>query len=120
MAPVDEGATEFGRVVERLRNERNMSQERVAELAGLSDGYISLIERGQRGKRPGRDTVLALAQAFNVDANVLLQAAGLPLIDRAHSRPSFEAVVKGDPLLRADQKDVLTRLYSVFVRGTAG
>ena len=52
---------EFGRLVLRYREARGMSQQRLATEAGLSDGYISLIETGRRGARPSRDTVLALS-----------------------------------------------------------
>lgn len=98
-----------------------MSQERLAELAGLTNGYISQIETGKRGKRPSREAVLAIAQALQRPAAPLLRAAGrLQPGDEGDESPGFSDVVARDRLLRADQKDILTRLYAVFVRGTVG
>lgn len=115
--------SEFGRLVLRFREARGMSQQRLATEAGLSDGYISLIETGRRGARPSRDTVLALAQALGVPAVELLRAAGRlrpgdELTPDTH-RPSFEEFVRTDPALRADQKRILIELYSSWVRRSA-
>jgi transcriptional regulator with XRE-family HTH domain len=122
----DEQAPEpgaFGVLVRRSREARGLSQQRLATDAGLSDGYISLIETGRRGARPSRDTVLALAQALGVPAAELLRAAGRlrPGDDLSpdNRRPTFEEFVRTDPALRSDQKKVLVDLYSSFVRRSA-
>jgi transcriptional regulator with XRE-family HTH domain len=116
------GPGEFGRLVLRYREARGMSQQRLAAVAGLSDGYISLIETGRRGARPSRDTVLALAQALRVPPAELLRAAGrLQAGDELTpdaGRPSFEEFVRTDPSLRADQKRILIELYSSWVHRT--
>lgn len=38
----------FGRNVQRIRKERNISQEKLAELAGLHRTYIGMIERAEK------------------------------------------------------------------------
>ncbi len=53
------------------RIRRNMSQEKVAEKAGLSVSYISMLERGER--IPPLDTLEALAKALKMSALDLLQ-----------------------------------------------
>lgn len=99
-----------------------MSQDRLAELSGLSNGYISLIETGGRGKKPSRDTVISLAQALNAPLVDFLRASGRlrpedeTVVDRG--RPSFEAFVATDSALRTDQKKVLIDLYKSWVRST--
>ncbi len=111
--------TAFGELVQRYRERRGMSQERLAKEAQLSGGYISLIETGQRGKRPPRDTVLAIAQALGAPTEKLLEAAGRQQpgdeVDEP-KRPTFEEFVRTDPLLRSDQKRILLDLYSSWVR----
>lgn len=56
----------FGRQVRHLREERGLSQERLAELAGIHRTYMSDIERGERNI--GLDNILALARALGVSA----------------------------------------------------
>ena len=55
--------------VERLR--RKLSQEALANKAGLSVSYISMLERGQR--TPPLDTLESIAKALSVTASALLQ-----------------------------------------------
>ena len=40
--------TQFGLTVKKIRNERNISQETLAEITGLHRTYISEVERGNR------------------------------------------------------------------------
>jgi transcriptional regulator with XRE-family HTH domain/tetratricopeptide (TPR) repeat protein len=54
---------EFGSTVRRLRNERNLTQEQLAEKAGISVEAISKIERGLQ-RQPRKDTVQLLANAL--------------------------------------------------------
>jgi len=122
MADVDREPTEFGRLVKRYREARNMSQDRLAKLIGTTDGYISQIESGKRGRRPDRDLVIGIAQALGAPAIELLRSSGKlregdELLD---GRPTFEAFVMGDPSLRIDQKRILVDLYSSFVGRSAG
>lgn len=61
----------FGQQVRILRESRGLSQEALAELAGLHRTYISSIERGQRNV--GLDNVLRLASALGVPASSLFK-----------------------------------------------
>ena len=60
----------FGIVLRNHRLQQNVSQEKLAELAGLDRTYISQIERGL--KSPSIQTLLALAQALHVQAHILI------------------------------------------------
>lgn len=62
----DPARVAFGRQVRHLREERGLSQERLAELAGIHRTYMSDIERGERNI--GLDNILALARALGVSA----------------------------------------------------
>ena len=63
-------------IVQGLRNERirqQLSMERVAEKAGLSQGMISLVERDLRS--PTIDTLLRISEALDVNlGKIVLQA----------------------------------------------
>jgi transcriptional regulator with XRE-family HTH domain len=65
----------FGHRVRDLRQARGMSQEQLAELAGLHRTYVSSLERGQRNV--GLDNILALAAALEVSPAELF-AGGAP------------------------------------------
>jgi transcriptional regulator with XRE-family HTH domain len=61
----------FGRSVRRLRKQRGLSQESLAEVCGLSRNYISDIERGVRN--PGLLALVALAKALRVTLRELME-----------------------------------------------
>jgi len=61
-------------VINNLRNcrkQQNMSQEELAEKAGLSKNYISALERHE--KSPSLETFIKLANALGASADVLLE-----------------------------------------------
>jgi transcriptional regulator with XRE-family HTH domain len=60
----------FGRVIRRARRDRDMSQEALADAAGLGAKHLSEIERANRD--PRLTTVLKLAAALELSAGELL------------------------------------------------
>ena len=66
---------DFGAYLRRLRLEQRLSLREVQERAGVSNSYLTLIERGLR-KPPGADILKKLAPVYNVPARDLLKAAG--------------------------------------------
>lgn len=60
----------FGSNVRRLRKERGLSQEALADEVGLAPTYVGQIERGQRN--PTLDVVERFAEVFGVDSLELL------------------------------------------------
>ena len=70
-------ASDFASLLRRHRRERQLTQEELAERAGLSVGAVSTLERGLT-QSPHRDTVQLLAEALALserDATALAQAA---------------------------------------------
>lgn len=57
--------------LEKLRTMKNMSQQKLAKAAGLTQGYISELERGAK-KNPGQVVVKRLANALNVSTDMIL------------------------------------------------
>jgi transcriptional regulator with XRE-family HTH domain len=62
----------FGRVLARLRHERNWSQEHLSFESDLTRTYISLLERGKRSPTLNSISQLAAAMAINADEIVRL------------------------------------------------
>lgn len=56
----------FGERVRELREKRGLSQERLAQAANLTTGFVNTVERGK--KTPSLTTVVKLARGLKVDA----------------------------------------------------
>ena len=66
---------EVGFNIRRIREERNLSQEELADLAGLHRAYIGQIERGE--KNIGLKNLEKIAKALNVSMKVLLDISSM-------------------------------------------
>jgi transcriptional regulator with XRE-family HTH domain len=70
----DKNLVAAGIEIKRLRHSRGLSQEQLAELAGLHRNYIGLVERGERNAT--LKALLAVAESLDVTIGELL--AGVP------------------------------------------
>ena len=61
-----------GRVIQRVREEKRLSQELVSALAGIGRTHLSAIERGER--KPTLETFYRIAQAMGMKPSRLLMA----------------------------------------------
>lgn len=61
----------FSQNLRQIREEKNFSQEKLADIAGLHRTYVSSVERGERNLTI--DSMEKLAQALNVDIRELLK-----------------------------------------------
>ena len=66
---------EVGFNIRRIREERDLSQEELADLAGLHRAYIGQIERGE--KNMGIKNLEKIAKALNVSIKVLLDISAI-------------------------------------------
>lgn len=62
--------TTIGKNLGTYRKQRNLTQEQLAERAGLSPNYIGILERGE--KLPSLETLLTLLNQLNVSADMVL------------------------------------------------
>ncbi len=72
--------TVFGGVLRRIRRERDLSQEALADLAGVTRNHMSELERGRREPRLG--TLVRIADALGMGVGELLV-----LFDHERARP---------------------------------
>ncbi|WP_370518749.1 helix-turn-helix domain-containing protein [Microlunatus sp. Gsoil 973] len=89
----------------------------MAEQAGVSNPYLSQIERGLR--KPSAEVLQQLATALRISAEQLYVRAGI-LDPQAHPSPSVEAAVLSDTSITERQKRVLLDVYASFARENAG
>jgi transcriptional regulator with XRE-family HTH domain len=67
------GRRVFGERIRALRQDRGLSQERLAELAGVHRTYLSSLERGERNV--SLDNIYAIAKALGVSPAELFESA---------------------------------------------
>jgi transcriptional regulator with XRE-family HTH domain len=104
--------TELGEFIRNQREVASMSVRRLADLAGVSNPYLSQIERGLR--RPSAEILQQLAKALKISVETLYVQAGL-LSDDEAAAPSVREAIARDPLLTADQKQALLNVYESYV-----
>lgn len=109
----DQMLTAFGEFVRAQRRLAQVSQRHLARLSGLSDSYLSQLERGNY--RPSPQVVKAIAQAFGLEPKQLYTMLGFIDDDETEGAPSVEQAIQLDSRLQPEQKDALIRIYRSFV-----
>ena len=103
--------TDLGDFIRTQREIARMSVRRLAETAGVSNPYLSQIERGLR--KPSADILQQIAKALQISAETLYERAGFMDAD-AGARTVREAIA-ADPLLNPEQQKALLQVYESFV-----
>jgi transcriptional regulator with XRE-family HTH domain len=104
------GINELGSFIREQRSSARLSLRRLSELAGISNPYLSQIERGLR--RPSAEILQQIAKALRISAETLYVQAGIlekPTGDTDLSRHIFE-----DHHLTEEQRQALMRIYLSF------
>src|SRR4051794_11947659 len=84
----------------------------LAKLAGVSNPYLSQIERGLR--KPSAEILQQIAKALRISAEALYVQAGI--LDERYGDSDVQAAVLGDAMLTERQKQVLLEIYESFRR----
>jgi transcriptional regulator with XRE-family HTH domain len=113
MSPVN--VTSIGSYIREQREQARISLRQLAQNAGISNPYLSQIERGLR--RPSADILQQIAKGLRISAEALYVQAGF-LEDRPPGSMVREAVLT-DPELSQRQRQMLIEIYESFRRETA-
>src|SRR6201990_3729901 len=92
------------------REQAKISMRQLAQSAGVSNPYLSQIERGLR--RPSADILQQIAKGLRISAEALYVQAGF-LEDRPPG-PGVRDAVLADPELTERQKQMLIEVYESF------
>jgi transcriptional regulator with XRE-family HTH domain len=107
----------LGAFIRSQRELANLSMRQLAEIAKISNPYLSQVERGLY--KPSADVLKQIANALHISAETMYTQAGLldssATTDENHH--GVEHAVKLDPRLTVDQKEALIRIYRSFVAG---
>ncbi len=109
--PVD-GWRDLGSFIREQRAGARLSLRRLSELAGISNPYLSQIERGLR--RPSADILQQIAKALRISAETLYVQAGI--LDPPGDGVDLLDHIRADPHLAESQKQALVQVYLSFRR----
>ncbi|MFH8366456.1 helix-turn-helix domain-containing protein [Streptomyces sp. NPDC018031] len=108
-----------GNLGEFLREQRRTAQlslRQLADAAGVSNPYLSQIERGLR--KPSAEILQQLAKALRISAETLYVQAGI-LDERDREEAEVRSVILADPSINERQKQVLLQIYESFRKENA-
>lgn len=105
---------DLGEFIRSQRERANLSLRRLADSAGISNPYLSQIERGIR--KPSAEILKNLARALEISSNTLYSRAGL--IDDEAPPPSVFEAIESDDKLTGEHKKVLLDMYRALARPT--
>ncbi|MEZ0384092.1 MULTISPECIES: helix-turn-helix domain-containing protein [Mycobacteriaceae] len=110
-AVVSTAAADIGSFIRAQREAAQVSMRQLADKAGVSNPYLSQIERGLR--KPSADVLNQIAKALRVSAEVLYIRAGI--LEPGEKSEVRDAVIS-DAAITERQKQVLLDIYSSFVQ----
>jgi transcriptional regulator with XRE-family HTH domain len=102
----------LGDYIREQRNSAQISLRQLAKLAGVSNPYLSQIERGLR--KPSAEILQQIAKALRISAEALYVQAGI--LDERYGDSDVPTAVLGDPGITERQKQVLLEIYDSFRR----
>lgn len=110
-AVVSNAAQDIGTFIRTQREAAQVSVRQLAEKAGVSNPYLSQIERGLR--KPSADVLNQIAKALRVSAEVLYIRAGI--LEPSENNEVRDVIIT-DSAITERQKQVLLEIYTSFVQ----
>jgi transcriptional regulator with XRE-family HTH domain len=101
---------DVGRYIREQRRQAELSLRNLAQQAGVSNPYLSQIERGLR--QPSAKILKDIAGALRISAETLYLKAGI--LDQDAATPDVVAAIRRDPHLAERQKQALIEIYNSF------
>jgi transcriptional regulator with XRE-family HTH domain len=103
--------SDLGDFIRQQRERANLSLRRLADSAGISNPYLSQIERGIR--RPSAEILARLSRALEISANSLYSKAGF--LDGEPEGPTIFDAIEAEDRLDLSQKKVLLDMYKALI-----
>lgn len=115
MAELEQRWNDLGEFIREQRSTAELSLRKLADRAGVSNPYLSQVERGLR--RPSAEILQRIAKALEISSETLYVRAGI--LD-APEDSDLVGHIQRDPWLTPDQKRTLTHIYESFRTGGTG
>ena len=107
---VESRLRDLGEFIWEQRRQDRLSLRKLSELAGISNPYLSQIERGLR--KPSAEILQGIARGLRISAETLYVRAGI--LDEEGEPPDLVATVRRDPSINERQKQALIDVYRSF------
>jgi transcriptional regulator with XRE-family HTH domain len=107
----DQPAT-LGEIIRRQRELTELSMRQFAGMVGISNPYLSQIERGLRD--PSKKVLAKIARNLDVSADALYEQAGITDVPEEDENVGVRAAIRQDPRLNARQRRALLEIYDAF------
>ncbi|MGI8661817.1 MAG: helix-turn-helix domain-containing protein [Acidimicrobiales bacterium] len=101
---------DLGEFIRDQRRVGHLSLRKLSEMAGISNPYLSQIERGLR--KPSAEILQQIARALEISSETLYVRAGI--LEERSSGSDLAGEIKRDPFINEDQKKTLVRIYESF------
>ena len=111
-ASVPAVGSQVGEFIRTQRSAAQVSLRELARAAGVSNPYLSQVERGLR--KPSAEILASIARGLKISAESLYEQAGI--LDRRSGNPDTVAAIRSDEALSERHKAVLLELYETYVR----
>jgi transcriptional regulator with XRE-family HTH domain len=108
-AKVSTAASDIGSFIRDLRENAQVSVRQLAERSGVSNPYLSQVERGLR--KPSADVLSQIAKALRISAEVLYVRAGI--LEPGETSQVRDAIIT-DTAITERQKRILLDIYASF------
>ena len=115
MADNDDDDSTIGQFIRHQRELQELTMRQLADLAGISNPYLSQIERGLR--EPSERVIEALADNLELSAETLKRHRTRAR-EETGEEPAVIAAIRADPDLSARQRAALIEVYEAFVAKT--
>ena len=107
---------DLGEFIREQRGSARLSLRRLSELAGVSNPYLSQIERGLR--KPSAEILQQIARALRISAETLYVQAGI--LEPRSEGDDLTRQILADAHIGEDQKQALVQIYLSFRREHEG
>jgi len=103
----------LGEIIRHQRELSELSMRQFAQMVGISNPYLSQIERGLR--EPSERVLDSIAKALRTSVGVLYEQAGLtPPAAEADEEPATLQAIQSDPDLTPRQRQAMIEVYEAF------
>lgn len=102
--------TDLGAFIRDQRRSARLSLRKLSERAGISNPYLSQIERGLR--KPSAEILQSIARGLSISAETLYVRAGI--LDAREPVGDLEPAILADPSINDRQKQALVEIYRSF------